>query len=178
MNYFNFCDCNYYLNLCSDNTYNNEEFKNNDLSMNNIKNNDLSMNNIKNNYLYINNIKKKCNVKFNLNNNKYHYYDKNNNESINNNILYGDTNLKSLPSNNMIEYTIYDSNFRNNVLNNNIYKTDSIINLYDKITNDKRDIYYNNYNNLETNYTDNELYVIDSNNIYGGTKFDTYSLTK
>jgi len=149
------------------------------------------------------NKKKHIKVRFNLDNNKYHYY--NNNESYDMNYnKYGDINLNNFNQSNLVNNTNVKSIDINNTESKNI--TD----IYDNLTSDirsynihiknnKNDINYN-MNYLQTSLLAPKLNdIIDINNVldndknqlydcnlnqqdlikqYGGTKFDTYTITK
>jgi hypothetical protein len=152
-----------------------------------------------------NNKKKNIKVTFNLDNNKYHYYNNNDFQETNYN-RYGDVNLNHFnQSNNLINTDFKSINYNN-------LESKNIIDLYDDLTSDirsynshiknkKDDINYNinylqtsilapkldeinNHNNILENDNYNiELYNcnLDQQNLinnYGGTRFDTYTITK
>ena len=144
-------------------------------------------------------IDKKINkVRFNLDNNKYHYY----NNDLNNIKFdkYGDVNLNSYNQSNIVSKNINNINTESNKITDIYDNLTSNVKSYNK--NKKTNNINNNINSLERSILIPKLdNIIDINNIsnndinnielydcnldqdhlinsYGGTKFDTYTITK
>jgi hypothetical protein len=146
--------------------------------------------------------KKNMKVTFNLNNNKYHYYNKNEYTDIKYD-KYGDVNLNKYNQSNITinnlkninntqstkitdiyddltsdirSYNIHIKNKNNNINYNIDYLQDSILVPELKNIIDINNISNNDINNIELyNCNLNQENLINN---YGGTKFDTYTITK